>query len=108
MPNALLRNQPITCISELLESDCTEEDKSLVSVVKVGSSLGYREDLQKFERMYNSINCLMNSYEKVHNRVKSEDMLITPEKYPEPGTGTSPGMGDGAPTSDAKDLVSAF
>ena len=58
--------------------------------------------------MYNSINCVMNSYEKVRNWVDSEDMLITPDRYPKPRTPTSPGMGDGAPSSDAKDVASAF
>ena len=58
--------------------------------------------------MYNSINYVMTCDEKFRNWLDSEDMLITPEKYPEPRTLTSPGMGDGAPSSDAKALASAF
>ena len=108
LPNAVLRNQLITSISELLENDSSEEEKALVSVLQVGSSLASREPLQKFERMYNSIKCVMNSYAKVRNWVETQDMLITPEKYREPGTSNSPGMCDGAPSSAAKELASAF
>ena len=50
----------------------------------------------------------MKSSEKVRNWVDSEDMLITPEQYLEPGIPTFPGMGDGAQSSDAKDPASAF
>ena len=82
--------------------------RPLVSVLQVGSSLGSREQLRKFECMYNSIKCVMKFYEKVRNWVDPKDMLIEAEKYPEPGTPTSPGMGDGAPSSEAQDLASAF
>ena len=81
VPNALLCNQLITSISELLENDCSEEDNALVSDLQVGSSLRSCEEIQKIERMYNSINCVMSSYESVRNCVDSEDMLITSEKY---------------------------
>ena len=37
VPNALLCNQLITSISELLENDCSDEDNTLVSVLQVGS-----------------------------------------------------------------------
>ena len=82
VPTALLRNQLITSISELLANDCSKEDKALVSVLQAGTSLGSREQLQRFERVYNSINCVIKSYEKVRNWVDSEDMLIMPKKVP--------------------------
>ena len=40
VPNPLLRNQLINSISELLKTDCSEQDKALVSFLQVGSPLG--------------------------------------------------------------------
>ena len=81
-PNALLQDELLNYVVELLDAELNEEDKPLVTILQLGTSSGSEEQLKKNERMYNSINSVMDSNSKVREWVDATDMEITPDKMP--------------------------
>ena len=105
-PNALLRHELLNSVVELLDAELDEQDKPLVAILQLGTSLGSREQLKKFERMYNSINSVMDSNSKVREWVDATDMEITPTKKPSATTPVSSPIAEDV--SPQRDLLDDF
>ena len=80
VPSALLRNELLESVIDMLDEETAEADKPLVAILQVGTANGSRDQLQKSHKMYADINGVVDSNAEVRDWADHSATCTTPER----------------------------
>ena len=101
----MIRDELLNSVVEVLDAEADDEYKLLVAILQLGTCYGCREQLKTFERMYHSINSVMDSTTKAIQGVDPTNTEVTPAKVP---LATTPTESPAAPRVLVDDLLGTW